>query len=291
VVGPAHVEQGVFEVEIAAFEDAGARWQIPFEDVGRFQFARGGATLPADTVAAYEQAARRLDRPLRIPADRQARRATLHQLATERERVRAWLGRRLPATAIDVPGLAACRAGDEQLFAALEGLMAERGLAVVEEGFSRGFVSDPRSELVKGHAIVLAELGLVAYRGKIVRDAALFGGDWSRPRRRSHVLTRLAFVSELLDRAGHPTVTLYRGAAWDRRPSRHPRGALVSATFSRAVAEDHFEGGPTTVSAALWRQAVPVERLLMTFIETRALNQRFKEAEAVLLATTGRAVF
>jgi len=33
---------GYFEAEILAFEDAGARWLVPLEDVTRYQFAPGG---------------------------------------------------------------------------------------------------------------------------------------------------------------------------------------------------------------------------------------------------------
>jgi hypothetical protein len=286
------MEQGVFDLEVTAFEDAGARWRLPFEDVERYQFARGGETAPPETVAAYRRAVDRLGRPLIIPFDRKARAVTLRRLAAERERVRAWLGRRLPDAGLDLPRLLGGRDGDDRLFDALEDLMGERGLAGVETGFGEVFVSHPGSgETVKGHAIVLAEMGLVAYRGTVVRDPGLFDGAWSRERRRSHVLTRLAFVQELLTRAGLPAVMLYRGAAWDRRPLRRRRGSFVSATFDRAVAEAHFAGGPATVGTVLHRQLVSVERLFMTFLETRALNGAFKEAEAVLLATAGRAPF
>jgi hypothetical protein len=66
-----------------------------------------------------------------------------------------------------------------------------------------------------------------------------------------------------------------------------PRASFVSATFSVDVAREHFLGGPDTRTAVLWRRRVPIDRLLMTFVETRALNGRFKEAEAVLLAEPG----
>ena len=39
---------GYFEAEILAFEDAGARWLVPLEDVTRYQFAPEGKT-PART--------------------------------------------------------------------------------------------------------------------------------------------------------------------------------------------------------------------------------------------------
>ena len=67
---------------------------------------------------------------------------------------------------------------------------------------------------------------------------------------------------------------------------RH-RSSFVSATFSPEVAEEHFSGGSTTRTAVMWRRQIPIDRLLMTFVETRALNGRFKEAEALLVGEPG----
>ena len=65
----------------------------------------------------------------------------------------------------------------------------------------------------------------------------------------------------------------------------------MSATFSRAVAEAHFEGGPSTRVALLVRQEVPVERLVMSFLETEAMNAAYREAEGVLVGDPGNPTF
>ena len=76
-------------------------------------------------------------------------------------------------------------------------------------------------------------------------------------------------------------MTLHRAAAVEG-PLPPPRPAsLVSATFSDAVADSHFDAGTTAVR---WRQALGLERLLMTFLETAALNAPYREAEAILVA-------
>jgi hypothetical protein len=105
VVRGVRIEHGMFELEVAAFEDTGARWLLPFEDIARFQFARGAEIAKPDAVIAYERSVRRLDRPLTIATDRSVRRATLRAVAAERERVAAWLDRRLPARVPDLAGL------------------------------------------------------------------------------------------------------------------------------------------------------------------------------------------
>lgn len=83
------------------------------------------------------------------------------------------------------------------------------------------FVSNPASgELVKGHAIVLAELGPCPYRGEIVRHPELFTGQWSKPRRAEHLVVRLAFMQELFSSWEVDTVTLY---VVPPRAARYPR--------------------------------------------------------------------
>ena len=170
--------------------------------------------------------------------------------------------------------------------------MTELGLAELEQTFANRFVSNASSgEVVKGHAIVLARLGLCPYDGKIQRDPTLFAGDWSEERRAEHILARLAFVGELFAAEGVEAVTLYRGLASDvpLRPPKHP--SFVSATFDRRVAEAHFAGAATTIAAALYRQVVAVERLFMTYRETRAMNRQFCESEGVLLGDPGSPLF
>ena len=284
-------ETGMFAVEIRGFEDAGARWKVPVEDVGRFQFARDSRRAPNGVVAALTAAARRLDRPLDVACEPAARAATLRRLETERGRAREWLAARREGLAgIDVAAAIARREGDPGLFALTGEFLAEH--AGMDRDFARVFVSNPASgELVKGHAIVLAELGLCPYSGKVVRDPRVLEGEWARDRRAAHLLARLAFTQELWSLLGAAALPVYRGAATDGPlPERRP-ASFVSATFSREVAEAHFAGGPATRVAVLWRQAMPLERLLMTFVETEALNGAFREAEAVLLGDPDNRAF
>jgi hypothetical protein len=261
------LETGLFSVRVEAFEDAGAVWEVPFEEVTRFQFARGGAVR--EDVAELEAAVARLDRPLAIDVQ-DGRACALARLVEEREAAREWI--------IPLPDLSSYveeRMGEPALYRALAAFMDDRGTGDLERAFAERFVSNPWSgELVKGHAIVLAELGLCPFRGKAVRDPALFEGSWSRERRATHLLARMAFVQELF---GDGEVAVYRG-------SREPETtSFVSASFSRAVAAENVEGREGVVR----KWVVPAERLFMTFLETEAMNRRYREAEAVLLGRAG----
>jgi len=42
---------------------------------------------------------------------------------------------------------------------------------------------------------------------------------------------------------------------------------------------------------AMWRQALPLQRLFMSFLETRSMNAKFHEAEVVLIGDPANLVF
>jgi hypothetical protein len=278
-------ELAFFEVEVLAFEDRGARWELPIDDVDRFQFAHDSTQADAATVAQYEDVNRRFDSMVEIPIVEDRRADTMVRLAREREAAAVWFeehsvwartDRSLPLRALT---------GDPRLFEDLATFFASRGLTTIETAFTGRYVSNPSAgEEVKGHAVVAAELGLAAYRGPAIRDPASFDGDWSRERRAEHLLARLAFVSALFTVAGRPVVELYRGLSFDGPVNWRPAGTFVSATFHRPIAEAQAELGPNRSAGVLFIQRVQVERLLMTYFETTAMNTPFQEAEAVVLA-------
>ncbi|MGE4055790.1 MAG: hypothetical protein AB7F99_13410, partial [Vicinamibacterales bacterium] len=44
-------------------------------------------------------------------------------------------------------------------------------------------------------------------------------------------------------------------------------------------------------TVAIYRQAVPIQRIVMTYLETEAMNHPYREAEAVLLTEPGNHAF
>ena len=281
---------GSFEVEIEAFEDTGARWQLPLNMVTRLQFPLAAARAPAGTVAELRAAAARFDRPLTVAGDPAERERTRRAIDAEAASMRQGLLSDLPPIPVDEH--IERREGHLVPAALLGQLLGERGLLDIDDAFAHAMVSNPHAgEMVKGHAIVLAELGLCPYHGTVVRDPATFESPWTRARRAEHLIVRLAFVRGLWRALGHDEVTLFRGAASDEPLTARPTASFVSATFSEPVAHAHYAGGPSTRSALLARQQVPVARLLMTFLETAAFNERFHEAEAVLIGEPANLAF
>jgi hypothetical protein len=283
---------GQFVVRIEDFEDRGARWTVPFEHVGHYQFERQAARASADEVRELEKLAA-FDRPLRIEAAADDRTATEARLSSEQRAARSWLaesseflesGGRLPAPET--------RVGDPRLWRDLQRYMEARDLLDLEAAFAVRFVSNPYSgELVKGHRVVLAEMGLVTFEDTVVRDPDLFDGDWSKARRAAHIEARLGFLRGLMETLGLARVTLHRGVSTDEPLTALPNRTFVSSSFSDEVARSHFMNAGADSTGVLLRQAVPVGRLFMTYLETEAMNAQFREAEAVLLRDEGNRCF
>jgi hypothetical protein len=285
-------DRGSFVVQVDAFEDNGAHWELSLDEVGRFQFDREAAAASDDEVASLQRSRARFDRELVIEVDDAAREESRRRVAQRRQQARDWLHERARGLKIDLDIQIGSRRGHPDLCELLEEFIGEHEMEPLEDAFTAAFVTNPRSgEVVKGHAIVLAEVGLCPYRGQAPRDPQLFTAGRSRSRRADHLLWRMAFTQELLSRCGADDHALYRAAASDGPLVDTRASTFVSATFSREIAEAHFEGGPTTRSAVLWRQRLPTERVLMTFLETSAMNRQFQEAEAVLIGDPANAAF
>ena len=283
-----------FVVRIDDFEDKGAEWLVPFENVWHYQFERGVPRASDDRVTRFKDAVERFDKPLTVPCDEAARDRTHERLIDEREHAGRWLDQHATFNEARLPGPGS-RVGDPRLAADLLAWMQYRDLSDLERQFAAQYVSNPTSgDLVKGHRIVMAELGLVPYEGKVPRDPEIFAAPTTRERRTDHILARMAFVHAAFTRLGLSTVMLYRGMSTTEPLDAARNHTFVSATFSREVAMSHFDAqhpDNETPTRTLLAQSVPLHRLFMTYHETAEMNAQFKEAEALLLHDPTARVF
>jgi hypothetical protein len=283
VVG-ADAERGSFTVRVEAFEDAGAIWELFLAEVARFQFERGADRLGSTEVERLDAALAHFDKPLCIDADPKDRAASIREVAKRRIRVAAAvaeldLSTDLISQAIDD------RIGSDRAFRLTDALLADQGLAELEQELLGPLIGNPRSgEMVKGHAVVLAELGLCPYRGRVVRDSHLFEGSNSKEARRDHILWRMALTQEIWAKAHGPTVYRVVSSDHDIEPTSP---SLVSGTFSEAVAESHIGGGTTRRYSKLITRSLPLHKLFMTFLETESMNEPYREAEALFVGSPG----
>lgn len=285
-------DTGFVVLEITDFEDKGAHWEIAFESIEGYQFARDSKRATDVEVTAYRESIRLSDQPLQIAADPSRRALTQERLRVALREASAWLNTHGRFQGIRQALAEIAMEGPRLLREDFETYMQAHDLADIEGEFAGQYVRNPHSgELVKGHQIVLAELGLAPFAGKKVRDSTLFDGRRSRDARAEHIVRRLSFVRALFATAGVGHVILYRGLSCDGQPRPARNGTFISATFHKEVALSHFDSRGRDSSGILIRQRIPIDRLFMSYLETGPMNAHYKEAEAVLLFEEGNSLF
>ncbi len=282
---------GLAILEILDFEDKGNTWEIPFEEIGSFQFALGSPRADSETVARYAAIAERLNRVITITCGEGARGVTLAELADAERAAGEWLRHRSTAVQTRVRLNFSRRVGLKPLFTTLKAYMKDHGLDGIEATFADHYARKfHNSEFVKAHRIVIAEMGLVPYEGKMLRDEGVLQGDFDRARRREHVIRRLAFVRALYTNLGVSSLLVYRGIHSRGLPEPPRNRTFVSATNDLRIAEalacfrepsnQNKEGFKVGV---LMSQSVPLKRVFMTYMETQQMNHPYRESEVVLL--------
>lgn len=281
-----------FTVTVDDFEDRGAEWNLPLWDISKFLATPSSRKLTQPEQHALSMNIAAMNRRFYIPADDNAHNKSQSDISKLQSEIEDWLHLNCASLPDHPDALLDGNAQNKVWSAALEQVMNSKGLLQIEYDFATQFTSNPNaSEMVKGHRIVLAELGLCPYDGHVVRDPQTFEGEWAKPRRRLHILTRLAFMRVLLSKLRLSNLSLYRTVySLDKLQSPRNNG-FVSATFSQDVAIALLEAGKQTRVAAMYWQKVPAERLFMSFLETTALNSRYQEAEAVLLFDQSETAF
>lgn len=281
-----------FSVTICDFEDRGAEWNLPLWDISKFLVVPGSPCLAQSEQRVLAKNSAAMNRCFHIPADETLLEKSQSDIAQLKIEIDDWLHRNCVGLPEHPEVLLENKVPDEQWSTALEKIMEYKDLAQMDRDFAMNFASNPSAgEVVKGHRIVLADLGLCPYKGHVLRDPRTFEGDWSKPRRRRHILTRLAFMRVLLSRLRLPEVPLYR-TIYSNDTLDEPRNtSFVSATLSQDVAMAMLEAGKKTRVAAMYWQQVAPDRLFMSFLETPALSSRYQEAEAVLLFSPSEPAF
>lgn len=273
-----------FAVRVLAFEDAGASWDLPLWDVSKFLTDPQADRLTHLQQTALQNRASALRQHTAIAVQTQDRTRSQQDIAAALQDARAWLARAHPNLPADAGALLNSTEANPDWSAACAGFLRHKGVQSMDLAFATQYASNPHaSEVIKGHRIVLAQMGLCPYQGDILRDPEALQGKWSRSARRAHIVARLGFMAAMLEQLELAALPLYRVVCSDTRLTPPRNTGFVSASFSRDVALSLFTAGQTTRSAALYWQSVPGTRLFLSFLETPALSRKFQEAEAVLL--------
>lgn len=281
-----------FTVQVSDFEDVGAEWVLPLWDVSKFQTVSDAELLSVaqkDVLGANIHA---LNRNTQIECSDEQLSKSNAKISTIQREIQEWLRINtfdMPSDGLELLSRSLpCNKWSD----AFENFMSFKNLRQLDKNFVQQFASNPNAgETVKGHRIVLAEMGLCPYDGPIVRDPKTFEGEWSKARRSEHILTRLAFMHAVFERFQLKAIPLFR-TVYSRSTLNAPRNTgFVSSTFSQDVALSLFRSGQNANMAAMYWQEVPVERVFMSCFETAALSEKYQEAEAVLLFDPDNRVF
>ena len=278
-------DSATFIWRITGYEDAGDCWEMPAEYVNSFQFYPEGARLRPEQVTTIQAACDHFSQRLTIDLDPEATRATLEAIQKSALDAADWLEknssffRQGGVLRLSEP------TGSTLLYDDLERYLSQQELLALEERTARDYVLNPWSgEWIKGMKIVMAELGLIGYQGTIPRKPDVFSGLGAKELRRDYILARCGFLQALFHRAGLEEVPLYRGMASESDFFETP-SSLLSATFSPKTALEFasLPDSPQSVrSSYCVKFTCPVSSLFMTFLETRQLNEKHQEQEAIL---------
>lgn len=270
---------------ITGYEDEGLCWEMPAEYINCFQFPLDCPRLPEDRVADIQAACQRFSRRLNITPTPETTQATLKALEAAAQEAAGWLEQHseffrqysvLPLSA---------ETGATLLYDDLANYLSQKGLLELEQRTAGDYVLNPWSgEWLKGMKIVMAELGLIGYQGTIPRKPDVFSGLGDKELRKQYIIARCGFVQALFRRVGLKEVPLYRGMASESDFFETP-SSLLSATFSPQTAlefADLPDSSPQIRSSYCVKFTCPVNSLFMTFLETRQLNEKHQEQEAIL---------
>jgi hypothetical protein len=278
-------ESAMFRFRIGAFEDKGKYWDLPAEQYTRYQFAKDSTRHSAIVAREMRAAVDRFQQPLEIKPGLAARQQTEADITIRQSEVEDWLkthsGFFALQTVLDLDD----RLGPPSLAEDLSAFMKIAYLAEIETRTAETIVLNPNSrEWVKGMLIVLAEMGLLHYRGTISRTADIWDGTGMKATRQNYLIHRLAFVRAYFSLLSVQEVAVYRGMSTETDWFDKSR-MMLHCTFNLEVAQSFSDLDREGQSrhAYLVKRTFPVGQLFMTYLETAAMNRQFKEAEAIVL--------
>ncbi len=276
-------QEAMFTWRISDFEDKGESWVLPFSKIKRFQFEEGSKTITSEDVEFYQEREREFNVEYVVKADQNEIVKTNILLKQIQSEVISLLGENKKLLKVlKTPVMS------EDDYSAISKsylqFIKDKGYLEQEELTAKTMVLNPNSgEWIKGMLIALAELGLNDCYTSKVRSNSTFEGIGTMEQRKSYLLYRLGFVRAIFTIRGVNEVRLYRGMSTEHHWTNSDK-SLLSMSFSFDVASsfasldtDRFKTG------YILKMEVDCSHLFMTCLETKELNERYKESEAIIL--------
>ena len=278
-------ESGMFKWRITKYEDEGKCWKLPAEDIKRFQFEKDSKKLGPKSISDIRAAVRKYNSKITIEASNEDREKTQNIIAETKGQAKDWLQENSKFLKENDDIDFTRKEGYESLYQDIKNYMKDHNLLEQEDLTTNSFVLNPASgEWVKGLKIMLAELGLVTYKGKKIRTDDIFKGAGNKLMRRKYIINRLAFLQALFELLAIEEVILYRGMSTEKGWIEKDR-TFLSCTFNREVAEAFccMERDSKYKNSYIVKMTYPIDKLFLTFFETAEMNNQYQEAEAIVL--------
>lgn len=278
-------DSAMFRWRITKYEDSGKYWDLPIESIERFQFEMDSKVLDSKSIDRMKSKSEQFSKILDIEVDDKVLKETESEIEQLSWDIEQWLelhsefiqdGRKLKLNS---------KRGNELLWQDLKTYMNTVNLGEIEKITAEAMVLNPESgEWIKGMQIVLAELGLAMYNGKVTRTKDVFDGLGDKENRRRYIIHRMAFMRAYFRMKNISEVKLYRGMSTENHWLEKKR-TFLHGSFSLAVGEafSAFDRESKYKNSYLMMLTIPVEKLFMTYLETEAMNSQYEEAEALVL--------
>lgn len=275
-------DSGHFRWEILDFEDKGKTWDVTFESVRNFQFVKNG--LVNNEFDKIEAVISKLDKQISIPRAVDNLHGTEKRIEGLMESTHKWIrnNSKFIHQMIELDRKNATQL--EQISYDFLAYMASVDLLSLETKTSELMVLNPNSgEWIKGLMIVMAELGLASYDGKMIRSEGLFTGMGDKTTRERYILHRMAFIRCLFNRFDKSHLTLFRGMS-SERAWFVPKRTFISMTFDYDVASEFsdFDENSKYQTSYIIKSNIDINQLFMTYLETKEMNERYQEKEAII---------
>ena len=278
-------ESVMFRWRITKYEDEGKFWDLPAEDITKFQFAKDSERLSHKKLIEIKSTIDKYNSYITIKAQNKDKAKTEILIEDTKKHIKSWLINNSTFLKHNSTLDFDRKNGYSELYADIKNYMESQNILKQEQLTTENMVLNPFSgEWIKGLRIMLAELGIVSYYGKEIRTNNIFKGEGKRVIRRKYLINRLAFIRAYIELLDIDEIVLYRGMSTDKDWIKKDR-TFLSCTFNQEVAEDFccLKRDSKYKNAYLLKMTYPISNLFMSFFETEAMNNQYEEAEALIL--------
>lgn len=295
---PGYIEEyfedtAMFRWRITDFEDKGNYWDVPAEDIKMFQILKNSIELELEDVDRITMKIKQFNNTISITATKDNKKITEEKITIAEKNIICWFENGVNSAINELRLDLDSKEGNETLIKNLKCFMKSIELDYIEEKTTSEIVLNPNSEWIKGIKIILAELGIVSYKDKILRQTEIFNEVGGKQIVLQYIINRIAYLRAYFRMLNIDEVILYRGMSTAGDWFDYYEKSITSWTFNLDVALSFADLDKSSKGKNCYvlKRSVPVENLFMTYLETEAMNKQYKESEAILFFNNKRGYY